>query len=177
MPGLIDCHVHITLDPAIFSATEQLEVSRERVWAGMQQRALAMVQAGIILAVGVFVFGARVHGNPVWLFVIVPLGSLVFLNIGFILSAWARTPAAASGMGNAVVLPMMFFAGTFFSTTTFPWIFPYLAEALPLTPMLSAMRQVAIDGAPLWETWPQLAIMAGWAAGTAVVAAKVFRFS
>ena len=138
---------------------------------------LAMVQAGIILAVGVFVFGARVHGNPVWLFVIVPLGSLVFLNIGFILSAWARTPAAASGMGNAVVLPMMFFAGTFFSTTTFPWIFPYLAEALPLTPMLSAMRQVAIDGAPLWETWPQLAIMAGWAAGTAVVAAKVFRFS
>jgi ABC-2 type transport system permease protein len=138
---------------------------------------LAMVQAAIILAVGVFVFGARVHGNPVWLFFIVPLGSLVFLNIGFILSAWARTPAAASGMGNAVVLPMMFFAGTFFSTTTFPWIFPYLAEALPLTPMLSAMRQVAIDGAPLWETWPQLAILAGWAAGTAVVAAKVFRFS
>ncbi|MFP6625074.1 MAG: amidohydrolase family protein [Myxococcota bacterium] len=50
MPGLIDCHVHITLDPAIFSATEQLEVSRERVWAGMQQRALAMVQAGITTA-------------------------------------------------------------------------------------------------------------------------------
>ena len=66
---------------------------------------LAMVQAAIILAVGVFVFGARIHGNPVWLFVIVPLGSLVFLNIGFILSAWARTPAAASGMGNAVALP------------------------------------------------------------------------
>jgi len=76
-----------------------------------------------------------------------------------------------------VVLPMMFFAGTFFSTNTFPWIFPYLAEALPLTPMLSAMRQVAIDGAPIWETWPQLAILAGWVAGTAVVAAKVFRFS
>lgn len=138
---------------------------------------LAVVQAAIILAVGVFVFGGRVHGNPAWLFVIVPLGSLVFLNIGFILSAWARTPAAASGMGNAVVLPMMFFAGTFFSTTTFPWIFPYLAEALPLTPMLSALRQVAIDGAPLWEAWPQLAVMAGWVAGTAVVAAKVFRFN
>jgi len=138
---------------------------------------LAMVQAAIILSVGVFVFGAKIHGNPAWLFVIVPLGSLVFLNIGFILSAWARTPAAASGMGNAVVLPMMFFAGTFFSTDTFPWIFPDLAEGLPLTPMLSALRQVAIDGAPLWETWPQLAILAGWAAGTAVVAAKVFRFS
>lgn len=50
IPGLIDCHVHITLDPAIFSAEEQLRVPRERVWAGMQQRALAMVQAGITTA-------------------------------------------------------------------------------------------------------------------------------
>lgn len=50
LPGLIDCHVHISLDPTIFSAAQQLEVSRERVWAGMQQRALAMVQAGITTA-------------------------------------------------------------------------------------------------------------------------------
>ncbi len=50
IPGLIDCHVHISLDPAIFSAAQQLEVPRERVWAGMQQRALAMVQAGITTA-------------------------------------------------------------------------------------------------------------------------------
>ena len=138
---------------------------------------LAMVQAAIILIVGVFVFGARIHGNPAWIFVIVPLGSLVFLNMGFILSAWARTPAAASGMGNAVALPMMFFAGTFFSTTTFPWVLPYLSEALPLTPMLSALRQVAVDSVPLWDTWPQLALLSGWAVATALVAVKVFRFS
>jgi imidazolonepropionase-like amidohydrolase len=50
LPGLIDSHVHITLDPTIFSAGQQLEVSRERIWAGMQQRALAMVQAGITTA-------------------------------------------------------------------------------------------------------------------------------
>jgi imidazolonepropionase-like amidohydrolase len=50
LPGLIDSHVHITLDPTIFSVGQQMEVSRERVWAGMQQRALAMVQAGITTA-------------------------------------------------------------------------------------------------------------------------------
>jgi ABC-2 type transport system permease protein len=136
-----------------------------------------MVQAAIILAVGVFVFGARIHGNVAWIFVIVPLGTLVFLNIGFILSAWARTPAAASGMGNAIALPMMFLAGTFFSTATFPWVLPQLVQALPLTPMLSALRQVAVDGAPLWDTWPQLAILGGWAVATAVVATRVFRFN
>ena len=50
IPGLIDCHIHITLDPTVFSPGRQLEVPRERVWAGMQQRAFAMVQAGITTA-------------------------------------------------------------------------------------------------------------------------------
>jgi ABC-2 type transport system permease protein len=138
---------------------------------------LALVQAAIILGVGVFVFGAQIPGNLAWIFIIVLLGSLVFLNLGFILSAWANTPSAASGMGNVIALPMLFFAGAFFSTTSLPWILPYVAEALPLTPLLTALREVAIYDAPLWQVWPQLAALGGWIAGTAVVAIKVFRFS
>ena len=138
---------------------------------------LALVQAGIILAVGVFVFGGRLHGNLGWVLLITALGSIVFLNIGFILSAWARSPAAASGMGNAVALPMVFFAGTFFSTTSLPWVLPYAVEVLPLTPMLSALREVGLDQAPIAEAWPQLAALAGWAAATAVAATRVFKFS
>ncbi len=137
---------------------------------------LALVQAAIILAVGVFIFGGHVHGNILWVFAIVALGSIVFLNIGFILSAWAKSPAAASGMGNAVSLPMMFFAGTFFSTAALPWVLPQLSWALPLTPMLAALRDVAIDSAPIWETWPQLAVMGGWVAASALAATKVFKF-
>ena len=138
---------------------------------------LAIVQALIILAVGVFVFGGEIHGSLLWVLLIVLLGTVVFLNIGFILSAWARSPAAASGMGNAVALPMMFLAGTFFSTASLPWLLPYAALVLPLTPMLDALREVAINSAPLWETWPQLAALGGWAAATALVAVRVFRFS
>ena len=138
---------------------------------------LALVQAGIILAVGVFVFGGRIEGNVGWLLVITVLGSIVFLNVGFILSAWARSPAAASGMGNAVALPMMFFAGTFFSTAALPWVLPEVAQFLPLTPMLEALREVAIDSAPLWDTWPHLAALGVWVAATAIVATRVFRFS
>lgn len=50
LPGLIDCHVHMSLDPLVFSADEQMRIPSEKVWAGMQQRALAMVQAGITTA-------------------------------------------------------------------------------------------------------------------------------
>ena len=138
---------------------------------------LALVQAGIILSVGVFVFGGHVHGNILWVLAITALGSIVFLNIGFILSAWAKSPAAASGMGNAVSLPMMFLAGTFFSTAALPWVLPQAALALPLTPMLAALREVAIDSAPIWDTWPHLAALGGWVAATALAATKVFRFA
>ena len=137
---------------------------------------LALVQAGIILALGVFVFDGHVNGNLIWVLAVTALGSVVFLNIGFILSAWAKSPAAASGMGNAVALPMMFLAGTFFSTAALPWVLPELSLALPLTPMLAALRDIAIDSEPIWETWPYLAALGGWVVATALAAVKVFKF-
>ncbi len=143
----------------------------------MAQLALALVQAVVILAVGVFVFKAQINGNVLYLLPVVLLGSLIFLNIGFIVSAWANSPAAASGIGNAVAFPMMFFAGTFFSTATLPGLLPYVADALPLAPMLAALREIAIYEASLGQVWPELAILAGWVAGTALVAIRVFRFS
>ena len=137
---------------------------------------LAIVQALIILAVGMFVFGGEIHGNLGWVLLIVLLGTIVFLNIGFILSAWARNPGAASGMGNAVAVPMMFLAGTFFSTASLPWLLPHVATVVPLTPMLDALREVAIYSEPLWETWPHLAALGAWAIATALIAVRVFRF-
>lgn len=138
---------------------------------------LALLQAAIIMAVGVFLLGAKIHGNIIWIFAIVALGNLVFLNMGFILSAWANTPAAASAMGNVIALPMVFLAGTFFSTSTLPGFLQYVSEVLPLTPMLSGLRQVAIDSAPIWDAWPQVAALAAWIVATGAVAVKVFRFS
>ena len=75
-------------------------------------------------------------------------------------------------MGNAVALPMMFLAGTFFSTAALPWILPELSLALPLTPMLAALRDIAIDSEPIWETWPYLAALGGWVVATAPTVKK-----
>ena len=50
MPGLIDAHVHMTLDPALRTPDEQLAVADEEVWRGMVERAREMVCAGITTA-------------------------------------------------------------------------------------------------------------------------------
>ena len=138
---------------------------------------LTIVQAAAVIGLGVFVFGATIRGNILWLFIIIAFANTIFLNIGFIISAWANSPRAASGMGNAVVIPMMFFSGTFFSTTNLPSFLPHLVQVLPLTPMLDAMRGVAIDEKALWQVWPQLAMLAGWLAASSLAAVKVFKFA
>ena len=50
IPGLIDSHVHMVLDPFIFSVQEQLEQSASLIRDKMSQRALKMVQHGITTA-------------------------------------------------------------------------------------------------------------------------------
>ena len=50
LPGLMDAHVHMTLDPAIASPADQLAVPEDEGWAAMEERALAMVRAGITTA-------------------------------------------------------------------------------------------------------------------------------
>ena len=49
-PGLIDAHVHMTLDPGLRTPDEQLAVADEEVWRGMVARAEEMVCAGITTA-------------------------------------------------------------------------------------------------------------------------------
>lgn len=138
---------------------------------------LALVQAALILAVGVFVFGARVYGNVLWIFVLATLANLVFLNIGFAVAGRAPNPDAAQGMGNVIALPMMFLAGVFFPTETLPEVMQTVVAYLPLTPLIEALRTVSIDGESIAATGPQLVMLAGWIGVSFLVASRLFRFA
>ena len=50
IPGLIDAHVHMTLDPSIAKVDEQLKQSKREIKSKMASRAKAMVEAGITTA-------------------------------------------------------------------------------------------------------------------------------
>lgn len=137
---------------------------------------LALFQSAIILVLGIFAFGAEVHGNILWFFLIVAFANIVFLNIGFAVGGRSSSPAAASGIANAIAIPMMFLSGTFFPTSTLPAFLPELMKVLPLTPTLDALRMVAIDGDAIWKTWPELSILAGWVVASTAIACKIFKF-
>jgi ABC-2 type transport system permease protein len=137
---------------------------------------VALVQAAIILGAGVLFLDGSVHGNLLYLAILVILGNLIFLSIGFVVGAYSTTVAAASGLGNVVTLPMMFLSGTFFPLEDLPKGLSEATQFLPLAPMLEAMRGVALDDKSLWDFPGELALLGGWIAVMALIATRVFKF-
>lgn len=143
----------------------------------MARLVLALVQAALILAVGVYLFDGHVYGNVVWLFVLATVANLIFLNLGFAVAGRVGNPDAAQGVASAIALPMMFLSGTFFPTDTLPKIMQTVVHYLPLTPLIEAMRTVAIDGRSITAAGSQLALLGGWVLVSFVLAAGMFRFA
>jgi ABC-2 type transport system permease protein len=138
---------------------------------------LASAQAGIILAVGVFMFGAKIYGNIAWMFILCALASLIFLNIAFAIAGRAANADAAQGLGQVIAIPMMFLSGVFFPTDTLPTIVQSIVKFLPLTPLIKALRSVALDGASLADTGTQIVQLAAWIVVSFLVASRLFSFS
>ena len=136
---------------------------------------LALVQTVIILTVGVLL-GANIYGNVVWVFPLVVLANLIFLNIGFIVGAFSKTVGAASGLGNVIAMPMMFLSGAFFPTDSLPGPVGAVVQYLPLTPLLIALRGVMLEANPLWDYPAELGLLLLWVAVSSVVAIRTFRF-
>jgi ABC-2 type transport system permease protein len=138
---------------------------------------LSVVQAGLILAVGIFVFGANIDGNLLWLFILSATANLIFLNLGFAVAGRAPNPEAAQGIAQAVALPMTFLSGVFFPLDTLPGSIHAVVQYLPLTPLLEALRVVANDGQSITAAGSQLAQLAAWIAGSFFLATRSFRFA
>jgi ABC-2 type transport system permease protein len=138
---------------------------------------LALVQAALIVGVGVFLFGARIYGNVAWIFILATVANLIFLNIGFAVAGRARNPDSAQGIASAVALPMMFLSGVFFPTDTLPQVMQAIVRFLPLTPLIEALRKVSLEGLSITDTGPQLILLGAWGVVSFALAAMNFRFA
>ncbi len=138
---------------------------------------ISLIQAAIILAAGVFLFNGHIYGNVLWVFVLVLFANIIFLNIGFIVGAMAKRVEAANGFASAIAIPMMFLSGVFFPTENLPSVLSQIVRYLPLTPLLEALRGVAIETEPLWAYPWELGILGIWIIVTSVVAIRVFKFN
>jgi ABC-2 type transport system permease protein len=89
----------------------------------------------------------------------------------------ARTLESVSGLMNLVMLPMWILSGIFFSSERFPDAAQPIIKALPLTPLINALRNVSLEGASLASQWPEITILLAWGIGSFLLALRWFRWN
>jgi ABC-2 type transport system permease protein len=136
---------------------------------------IAFVQVVILFGIGIW-FGLQMFGNYATLAVIVLLGSMIFLAVGFAVAGWAKNEDQAAPVANLISLPMMFLSGVFFPRDAMPPFLANITQFLPLTYINQALRAVVNDGASLTALGPQLLGMGIWAVITFLIAIRLFRW-
>jgi ABC-type polysaccharide/polyol phosphate export permease len=137
---------------------------------------LLVVEVVVVLGFGVWVFGVPVYGPLALLIGLCVLGSLSFSAMGLLIASRARTIEAASGLMNAVMMPMWVLSGVFFSSQRFPDAVQPIIKALPLTAVIDALRANMLQGAGVAALAPQMGILAGWLILCFTLALKLFRW-
>jgi ABC-type multidrug transport system permease subunit len=131
----------------------------------------------LVLVFARLFFGVVNHGSYFTVGLLILLGALEFAGIGLLVASRAQTIETVSGIMNAVMLPMWIGSGIFFSIDRFPDPVQPALAALPLTPLISALRSVMLEGATLLSVSTEIAIVAAWGAVTFALALRWFRWN
>ena len=137
---------------------------------------VVLLSAALIILVGRLVFNVRMVGNWLSLCGIVLLGSLVLVNLGYVIAAFVKTQESAMPIVQIVDLPMMILSGTFFPIGSMPAFIEPLVKILPLTYLNDALRQIMVAGTPLYSMTTDIAVLAAWAVVTLAVTIRFFRW-
>lgn len=138
---------------------------------------MVLVELGLILLFGVWVFDVPVRGSWLAATLLVLLGSFAFCGLGLLVASRTDKIETASGLMNLVMMPMWVVSGIFFSSERFPDLLQPFIKALPLTALNDALRAVLLEGAPLSTQLVRIAVLLCWGLGAFVVALRIFRWS
>lgn len=125
----------------------------------VSQLVISVTQAVILIGVGMAVVGLTVTGNPLNVLVMVIVGSLAFLSLGFVISAFARNQETADSLANGVSFPMLFLSGVFFPVDAAPeWLQPIM-RVMPLRYLVDGLRNLMVRDSTLPAEWLNILVM------------------
>lgn len=155
------------LNPAVYVAA----VMTSAVIAGMASVTLMFV-------VAVVFFGVHIYPDllPAAIVTLV-LGGYALAAMGMFVSTFVKKADSAPAVANITMFPILFLSGIFFPTVGFPDWLKQLVDIFPVSHIVHAFESCfspfttgsGFDGS-------DLAVIAAWLVGAAVLAARRFRF-
>lgn len=138
---------------------------------------LSLLQTTVLLVLSTKFLGATIYGSIPLIYLLTIIGNISFLNLGFIAASIAKNTHSATALSNIFTMPMMFLSGVFFDRETLPIIIRHIANILPLSPLLDALREVAINEATLSDISTEIFMLLGFGIVTFIIAAKIFKLT
>jgi ABC-2 type transport system permease protein len=135
--------------------------------------ALAVGAATLVIGIGAVAFGTDLPGQFAGFLVAFVLAAAALYGIGLLIAAVAPSGKAATGIGTLLWFPVMFFAGLWVPREALPEGLNRIGDFTPLGAGVQAMRD-AWNGA--WPDPLHLAVMAAFAIGASLAAARLFRW-
>jgi ABC-2 type transport system permease protein len=121
-------------------------------------------------------FKLKISGNYLYIAVLVIIGALAFLAMGFFIASITKNARSAGLAANAIALPMMFLSGIFFSVEWVPTPLKVIAQCLPLYYLGDAMREVMINSANLMDVWVDIVVLLAVGAVAFAASVRFFRW-
>jgi ABC-2 type transport system permease protein len=137
---------------------------------------IAVVQAVMIVGIGIVIFNVAVLGSALLVGFLVVLGALTFIALGYVIAAFARTEETASATTSVLQFPLMFLSGIFFPFALMPPVLQAIGALMPLTYLGDALRQVMVGGAAFVPLPVDIAVLTGWLVVCLGISARFFRW-
>ncbi len=123
-----------------------------RLWVVLLVNSLIFVGLHLSLGVGQ-------QGSWLLLLLTMVLGSMTMIALGLLVAARITSEELASGLLNFMTWPMLMLSGLFFSLQMAPLWLQSIAQWLPLTQIVQAMRMIMVEGAAFAVVWPHLQLL------------------
>jgi ABC-2 type transport system permease protein len=136
---------------------------------------LGLLQTGVVLLLGMWVFAVPIRGSVLDVFLAALLLIAANLSLGLLISTQAKSQFQAMQMTFFVFLPSILLSGFMFPYAGMPRLAQWIAEALPLTHFVRLIRGVMLRGAGLADLMPDVWALAGFTAVMMSVAILRFR--
>ncbi|PIS42209.1 MAG: hypothetical protein COT24_04680 [Candidatus Kerfeldbacteria bacterium CG08_land_8_20_14_0_20_40_16] len=137
---------------------------------------VSLMQVAVLIIVAVMIFHIKIVGSYFILSVLIGLGSILFLALGFAIAGVAKTQDAAAPIANVVSFPQMFLANVFFPPESMPVWLQNVAKYLPLNYLADGVRRVATEAASWGDLKTDFIGLAVWIVISLFLAFKLFRW-
>ncbi len=142
----------------------------------IQRYMIMLLQTILLLVVGIFAFKINIEGNYFLFWLILTIGAICFLSIGFLLASFIKSARAATPICMAVFFMFMFLGGIFFPLSIMPGFLQTFAKVLPSTHLNDAFRMVVLEGKGISQILKELLIVSAWLIGSLGLSIKFFKW-